>query len=153
LLLVSDLPGRAARISRWAISIFIVVYPAFDAAVGVASGVMVHALIALEPAQRASLEAGLQALFWGPVTGSMAVVGSAAWFVALIAAAIAWRHAEAPWYAVMGLALSGLLLGISHIRPIGPLACLCFLVGASWVALRTIGGRRATATRQHPSDP
>ena len=41
-LTVRDLDGRAARIARRAIAIFIVVYPAFDAAVGVASGVMLE---------------------------------------------------------------------------------------------------------------
>ena len=141
LLLVRDLQGRSAQISRWAIAIFIVTYPAFDAAVGVASGVMVHALAAVEPAQRGALEVGLQALFWGPVTGLMAVVGSVSWLVALIALALAWRRASAPWYVVATLALSGVLLGTSHIRPIGPLACLFFLVGAAWVAYRTNSGR------------
>jgi hypothetical protein len=143
LLLVSDLQGRAARVSRFAISIFIVVYPAFDAAVGVSSGILVRALASAGPGERASLEAGLQALFWGPVTGSMALVGSASWLVALVAAAWAWRRAGAPLYAVAALALSGVLLAVSHIRPFGPLACLSFLVGASWVALRGARTRAA----------
>jgi ABC-type Fe3+ transport system permease subunit len=136
LLLVSELRGRPAQISRWAISIFIVIYPAFDAAVGVASGIMVHTLSNLGPEQRSTMEAGLHPLFWGPVTGSMAIVGSASWLVALIAAAGAWRRAGAPRYAVAALALSGVLLGISHIRPFGPLACLFFLGGAAWVTFR-----------------
>jgi len=126
LLLVRDLRGRPAQISRWAISIFIVTYPAFDAAVGVASGVMAHTLRTLEGAQRETLEAGLQALFWGPVTGAMAVVGSASWLVALVAAAWAWRRADAPTGVVVALVLSGVLLGATHVRPIGSLACLFF---------------------------
>jgi hypothetical protein len=31
------------------------------------------------------------------------------------------------------LALSGLMLGIRHVRPLGPLACLSFLIGATLV--------------------
>ena len=77
-------------------------------------------------------------------TGAMAIVGSASWFVALVAAATAWRRAGAPWYAVMALGLSGVLLGTTHIRPIGPLACLCFLVGGAWVVFRTSQGRAQT---------
>jgi hypothetical protein len=135
-LLVRDLDGRPAQISRGAIAVFIVVYPAFDAAVGVSSGVIVHTTGSLDPAQRGAVEAGLQALFWGPVTGTMAIVGSVSWVVALVAAAWAWRRAGAPLYVVGALALSGVLLGVSHIRPLGPLACLFFLIGAGWVALR-----------------
>jgi hypothetical protein len=64
-LLVRDLDGRPATISRYAISLFIVVYPAFDAAVGIASGVICRTSAAPD------LETGLQSLFWGPVTGLM----------------------------------------------------------------------------------
>jgi hypothetical protein len=132
-LLVRDLDGSAARISRIAIAIFVVVYPAFDAAVGVASGVMMRNVGSLTADQRAALEQTLQALFWGPVTGLMAVVGSASWLVALVGASLAWRRAGAPVLVVGLLALSGLLLGVSHIRPFGPLACLAFLIAAAWI--------------------
>lgn len=135
-LLVRDLDGRAAWLSRRVIPIFVVVYPAFDAAVGVSSGVMVHTLNTFSAEQRATLEPGFHALFWGPVTGLMALVGSVSWLVALIAAALAWRRAGAPAFVVGALALSGLLLGVAHIRPIGPLACLAFLIGATWIELR-----------------
>jgi hypothetical protein len=132
-LLVRDLDGPAARISRMAIAIFVVVYPAFDAAVGVASGVMMRNVGSLTADQRGLVEQILQALFWGPVTGLMALVGSASWLVALVAAALAWRRAGAPALVVGLLALSGLLLGVSHIRPFGPLACLAFLIPAAWI--------------------
>jgi hypothetical protein len=141
LLLVRDLDGRSARVSRWAICIFIAIYPAFDAAVGVASGIVVRAA-AEEPR---AVEPALQALFWGPVTGSMALVGSACWLVALVAAAWAWRRMSAPAYAVTGLVLSGVLLAVAHIRPLGPLACLFFLIGAAWVVFR--GSEREAARR------
>ncbi len=51
LLLIRDLHGRSARISRIAISVFLVIYPALDSAVGVASGIMVHALGSSDSAQ------------------------------------------------------------------------------------------------------
>lgn len=145
LLLVRNLDGRPARISRWAISIFIVVYPAFDAAVGVASGIVVRTASSLESGERGTVEAALQALFWGPVTGSMALIGSGCWLVALVAAAWAWRQVRAPAYAVAALALSGVLLAVAHIRPFGPLACLFFLVGAAWAVFRGEAAPRQTA--------
>lgn len=132
-LTVRDLDGRAARVCRGAIAIFIIVYPAFDAAVGVASGLLMQGIGAPSAATRAALEPFLQALFWGPVTGTMALIGSVSWLVALIAAALAWRRAGAPWVVAGLLALSGILLAIAHIRPFGPLACLAFLVASAWV--------------------
>jgi hypothetical protein len=133
-LAVRDLPGAPAQISRRAIAVFVVVYPAFDAAVGVASGIMVQALGNAEAA--GALEPGLQAIFWGPITGSLAIVGSVSWLIALIAAAWAWRRAGAPMYVSAALALAGVLLGIAHIRPFGPLACLSLLIAAAWVVFR-----------------
>src|SRR5262249_24977411 len=84
----------------------------------------------------AELEKGLQDLFWGPVTGIMAIVGSASWLVALVSAAWAWRKRDAPAAAVALLVMSGVLLAIGHIRPSGPLACLCFLIAAAMLELR-----------------
>jgi hypothetical protein len=124
-LLVRDLDSRAATISRYAIAVFIVVYPAFDAAVGIASGIVCRT------SSGPDLEASLQNHFWGPVTGSMAIVGSVSWLVALLAAAWAWHSQGAPALAVAPLALSGVLLAVGHIRPLGPLACLSFLIGAA----------------------
>lgn len=125
LLLLRELDGRTSAISRFAIAVFIVIYPAFDAAVGVASGVICQTTAARD------LETALQSLFWGPVTGMLAIVGSAAWLIALLAAAWAWRQRGAPVLAWAALALSGLLLAIGHIRPFGPLACATLLVGAA----------------------
>jgi hypothetical protein len=133
LLVVRGLDGRAARISRAAIAIFIVVYPAFDAAVGVASGLLVTTFSAPTTEVRVAIDPFLQALFWGPVTGTLALIGAVSWLVALVAAAFAWRRAQAPMAVVALFALSGLLLAIAHIRPFGPLACLAFLLAAGWV--------------------
>jgi hypothetical protein len=143
-LLVRGLDGRAARISRGALAVFVVVYPAFDA-VGVGSGVMLGALGPPTAERLALIEPALQALFWGPVTGLMAVVGGAAWVVGLLAAAWAWRGAGAPWPVVALLGASGLLLGGSHIRPFGPLACGSLLVAAGWI--ESAGARERRAAR------
>jgi hypothetical protein len=144
-LLVRDRPGRAAQVSRRAIAVFIVIYPAFDAAVGVASGVMLRTIDTEDPLQLAALEVGLEALFWGPFTGFLAAVGSVAWLVSLLAAAVSWRQAGTPWYPVAALAMAGLLLGIAHVGPLGPLACLFFLIGAAWIVFKSSGSPVAAA--------
>ncbi len=127
-LIVCDLDGRAAVTSQYTAAVFAVVYPAFDAAVGVASGVLCGTTITTD------LEASLQELFWGPVTGLMAIIGSSAWLTALLAAAWAWRQHGAPILVSAFLAISGVLLAIGHIRPFGPLACASLLAGAVTIA-------------------
>jgi hypothetical protein len=143
--LVRDLDGRAARISARALAVFIVAYPAFDAAVGVGSGVMLSGLGPLSADGMAAIEPALRALFWGPVTGLMAIVAAGAWVIALVAAAWAWRAAGAPWVVVALLALSGLVLGFSHTRPFGPIACGALLVAGAWI--ESAGARWRSAPR------
>jgi hypothetical protein len=70
------------------------------------------------------------------VTELMAILGSASWLVPLVSASWAWRQHGAPIVAVVLLVLSGALLAVGHIRPFGPLACLCFLLAAAILELR-----------------
>jgi hypothetical protein len=65
------------------------------------------------------------------------------WVVALVAAAWAWRGAGAPWPVLARLVASGLLVGWSHIRPLGPLACGRLLVAAGWI--------ESAAARERPA--
>ena len=62
--------------------------------------------------------------------GIVASVGSLAWIVAVLAAAVAYRGLGAPVLATVLLGLS--LVVVSHPPPIGPIGLLCF---ASAVAL------------------
>jgi hypothetical protein len=135
ILLLQALLGRTARIGRWAAVVFLVAYPAFDAVVGVGSGVLLQSAGDIDAEQRRVLETSLQGLFRGPATQSLAVIGSTAWLVALAATALAWLGQGAPWPVAAAFVASGVLLSISHIPPFGPLACLFFLVGATWLVL------------------
>jgi hypothetical protein len=127
LFLVGGLNSRSATASRYSIILFIVVYPAFDAAVGISSGLICRTL---STADGSSIEGALQEIFWGPVTGTMAIIGAGSWLIALVCAAIALRRSGAGVAVAVLLVLSGILLAISHVRPFGPLACLCFLIAA-----------------------
>jgi len=68
-LLVRDLDGRAARISRGAVAVFVVIYPAFDAAVGVGSGVVLSALGPLSSDGMAAIEPALRDIASAGYTG------------------------------------------------------------------------------------
>ncbi|HEU5297837.1 MAG TPA: hypothetical protein VFU71_23905 [Burkholderiaceae bacterium] len=135
-LLLRPFCGRVGRLGRIASLVFAVVYPAFDAAVGVASGVMLQTLGSLSQDQRAVLEASLQALFWGSVTLPIAAIGATSWLVALFCMAYLWRKQGAPMFVALAFGASGILLAIAHVRPFGPLACLTLLTAVIWVLRR-----------------
>jgi hypothetical protein len=132
-LLVRDMPGRAARISRLAIGPFVLFYAAWESVIGLAIGALVQhgndAPSASRPAVADTIQSlGRQRDRWR--SGVVAMVGSLAWIVAVVAAAIAYRHVGAPLLATILLALSFMV--VSHPPPIGPIGLLCF---ASAVAL------------------
>ena len=94
-LLTEGLEGRAVMVSRWAIGVFAVFFSAYDAAAGIATGYALRNAQGLSAgAQEAVHEAvidmpGLSLIF------GLSIVGTGAWVVALIAAAMALRRAGA----------------------------------------------------------
>src|SRR5215210_6939424 len=92
-LLTEGLEGQAVMVSRWAIAVFAVFFSAYEAAAGIGTGYALRNAQALPAgAQEAVHEAvidmpGLSLIF------GLSIVGSGAWVVALIAAAIALRRA------------------------------------------------------------
>jgi hypothetical protein len=132
-LLVRDLPGRAARISRLAIGPFVLFYAAWESVIGLAIGALVQHGNDVPVRQRPAVADAIQSLGDNVIVGDpgvVAMVGSLAWVVAVVAAAIAYRHVGAPLLATVLLALSFMV--VSHPPPIGPIGLVCF---ASAVAL------------------
>ena len=132
-LLVRDLPGTAARISRLAIGPFVVFYAAWESVIGLAIGALVQHGNDAPVRQRPAVADAIQSLGDNVIIGDpgiVAMVGSLAWIVAVVAAAIAYRQVGAPLLATILLALSFMV--VSHPPPIGPIGLLCF---ASAVAL------------------
>src|SRR3954447_3155243 len=132
-LLVRDLPGRAARISRLAIGPFVLFYAAWESVIGLAIGALVQHGNDAPARQRPAVADAIQSLGDNVIVGDpgiVAVAGSLAWIVGVIAAAIAYRQVGAPLFATILLALAFMV--VSHPPPIGPLGLLCF---ASAVAL------------------
>ncbi len=134
-LLTLNLRGRTVMTARWAMLVFAIAYSAYDAIVGVASGIMVSNSGSLTAEAQVAMESGLQALFWGPITGIVYLVGALAWLVGVGATAFAVQRQGAHWIAVALIALSAVSLTISHVRPFGPLACFSFAIGAALVQL------------------
>lgn len=127
--------GIATRISQAALIVYIPLYIAIDAVLGIGSGILIHYRDALPPAERPGAEAALVALFFEPSAIDWLDQGaSLAWHIALFAAAIAvWRING--WRLSLPLVVAGWTLGKSHFPPFGEVAGLALLV-AVWVHLR-----------------
>jgi hypothetical protein len=148
-LLVRDMPGTAARISRLAIGPFVLLYGAYEAVIGLAIGALVQHGNDLPAGQRSGVAETIQSLGDNVIVGDPGIVGSVgaiAWVVAVIAAAVAYRNAGAPTLAWVFLGLS--LLVVSHPPPIGPIGLAFF---AAAVALLARSERIAVA-RPAPSE-
>ena len=134
-LLTEGLEGRAVMVSRWAIGVFAVFFSAYDAAAGIATGYALRNAQELPAgAQQAIHEAvidmpGLSLIF------GLSIVGTGAWVVGLIAAAIALRRAGAPLGPFILLILAGVGLLGGHPYPAGTLAFGCFFLAAGWLEL------------------
>jgi hypothetical protein len=134
-LLVRDMPGTAARISRLAIGPFVLLYGAYEAVIGLAIGALVQHGNDLPAGQRSGVAETIQSLGDNVIVGDPGIVGSVgaiAWVVAVIAAAVAYRNAGAPTLAWVFLGLS--LLVVSHPPPIGPIGLAFFAAAVALLA-------------------
>jgi hypothetical protein len=144
-LLTEGLEGRAVMVSRWAIGVFAVFFSAYEAAAGIGTGYALRNAQALPAgAQEAVHEAvidmpGLSLIF------GLSIVGSGAWVVALIAAAIALRRAGTFRGPFILLILAGVFLMGGHPFPAGTLAFGCFFLATAW--LEFAPGRLPSASR------
>jgi hypothetical protein len=131
-LLISGRTGRAATISRLATGLFVVCYIAFDAIVGIATGLLIGLTQRLAGADQASA-AQLTQQFWevrlDPAMPLLylILVGELAWLVAACAAALTLRRTGTSWSVVWLLILAGILFGINHPFPAGTAGMVCLL--------------------------
>jgi hypothetical protein len=144
-LLTDGLVGRAASVSRWAVGVFAVFFSAYDAAAGIGTG------YALRNAQRLSAgaqEAIYEAVKDMPVVSlifGLSVVGTAAWVVGLIGAALSLRRTGASLGPLVLLILAGVFLLGGPPYPAGTLAFGSFFVAAAW--LEFAPGRLSSASQ------
>jgi hypothetical protein len=144
-LLTEGLEGQVVRVSRWAIAVFAVFFSAYDAAAGIATGYALRNAQGLSAgAQEAVHDAvidmpGLSLIF------GLSIVGTGAWVVALIAAAMALRRAGVPRGPFILLILAGVLLMLGHPFPGGTLAFGSFFLATAWLELAP--GRLTSASQ------
>lgn len=133
-LLTEGLEGRAVSVSL-AIGVFAVFFSAYDAAAGVATGFVLRSAQELSvEGQTAVYETAIDMPGLSLIFG-LSIVGTSAWVVALVAAAVALRRAGASRGPFVLLILAGIFMLGGHIFPWGTLAFGCFFVAAAWLEL------------------
>jgi hypothetical protein len=150
-LLTDGLEGTPVIVSRWATAVFAVFFGAYDAAAGIATGFVLRNAQGLPVEDQAAIYdaaidmPGLSLIFL------LAIVGTAGWVVAVIAAAVALRRGGASRGPVALLILSGVFLMGGHPFPFGTLAFGCFFLATCWLEFVPPVGR-PTAERPVRAD-
>ena len=138
--LIDGLPGRAASVSRVALTVFPVFFIAWEATLGIGTGLMVDQANGLTAADRGPTADAIQGYFDSPVLLGLSAVGNGAWIVAMIAAALAFRRAGASGTVVALVGLSSLFV-LHDAGPIGAIG-LAFFATASVLVWRDVGAFR-----------
>lgn len=141
-LLVRNLPGKAAIISRVGISFFVVFYTALDSITGIASGILIHHAQNLSPNVQAFVAQQVSLFFFSPLVGGgtyslIGILGAGGWLVGVTAAAFALLKAGVSFLPVMLLILAGVFFGISHVPPTGPLGLGSFFLATIMISFPT----------------
>jgi hypothetical protein len=149
-LLARDLPGTAGRVSRLAIGPFILFYGAGEAILGIATGAVVEYGADASAGELEGVAASAQAIWDDFVASDLLIgLGAVAWWVAIIAAVVAYRRLGASTPALVLLALS--VFVAFHDPPIGPIALVIF-AGAVAMLIRTPVESTAAAPEPLASD-
>jgi hypothetical protein len=143
-LLLSGLQSRAAAVSRVALVFFLVFYTAYEVTVGVGTAILVDYANGLPAAEQAAVAGAIQDYNRNAILADPSValvLGGFGWVVAMLAAAIAFRRAEAGWPVTLLVGFSSLFA--IHPPPVGPVALACFASAAVLI-------ERARAGNPHP---
>ena len=138
--LVAGIAGPAAALCRSAMFVFAISYVAFDTAAGVVTGVLVQAAHAGGTPE--AWRPPIQAIWNHPIIGgasegvpALAVIGTMAWLVGTMAAAVACRRAKRSWFVTGALLVSafGLFVFRTHAWPGGPITFGALAVAAAMI--------------------
>lgn len=117
-LLLDGNTRRAATVARVALAVFVIFYPAFDALLGIAVGVLVNYAGGLPADQQAAVATAIDHFWNSRVVYAVMVLGDAGWLVGLIAAAVALTRPTVSHQLVQllaalaaAVAFSGLVVG------------------------------------------
>ena len=88
-LLIDGVQGVAATISKVALGVFVIFYPAFDVLIGIGTGTLVYYAAGSPSSQQAVIEKAIIAFLYSPIANLFVLLGSFGWEVGVLAAALA----------------------------------------------------------------
>ena len=91
-LLLHDVYSLAATVSRVAIAVFVPLYAAFDALMGIGTGTLVQLSLNGPPDQVAFVAPLVNTFYDSPTLYALATAGSIAWIIAMLAATVAFTR-------------------------------------------------------------
>lgn len=152
-LLVRGIDSTTATICRIALVFFVVVYGAWEALVGIGTGILVQDINDLGASDQAAAAPLVEdftsnVLLSGPL-GVLTSIGAVAFIVATIAAGVSLRvDAGAPLATAILLGLCGFLI-TAHPPPFGPIGLVLF-IAAVVIYVRSQPAERAAAPIEQP---
>jgi hypothetical protein len=131
--LVEGLPGRAAKIARFAVVPYVIAYTMFDSIIGVAKGVFAGEAGSLSAADQAVVTSVLETDHW--LGYAIWLAAGLSWLVAVLAVSVAVEQI-APLRVSLLLGIGGLIFALGHPIPPGPIGMTLFLAGVVLLELR-----------------
>lgn len=130
-LLLRDVRGMAASVSRASAFVFAVTYIMYETIIGTVTALMVRGAAALPVEEQAVIGAAIYRNFQDPLFGDvpslLSMMAWLSWTSAVLLAAFALWRSGRPRVPCVLLALS--FVFVSHASPLGPLGMLLFLMG------------------------
>jgi hypothetical protein len=140
--------GIVSSVSRAALLVYMPLYIAVDAVLGIGSSILINYREGLAPSDRAGVDGAFEALFFAPSAIDWLDQGaSTSLTIGALAAALAlWR--EYGWRVSVAVAVAGYVLAQSHFPPYGAIAGVALGV-AVWQYLGQLSARNTRSGPVH----
>jgi hypothetical protein len=134
-LLVDGLESTAAKVVRYSLVAYLIVYSMFDAVAGVATGLIVQEANGMSAADQAAVQRMMDGIGEHWVLVALWIGAGVSWLIPAVAAAMAVRE-RVPRWVTAGMVLGAVVFAVGHPIPPGPIGMSLFLGGILWLELR-----------------
>lgn len=135
ILLVEDLPGRAAQITRYAVIPYAIAYTIFDSIIGISVGMIVREANSMSSADAAAVKRMVDGIGGELVPYAAWAASGLTWLVAAGATAIAVKQVGGRGPSTL-MAIGAVVFAVGHPFPSGPIGIGLFGLGVVWLELR-----------------